>query len=346
MAEKFENGSKEEMIHVFSTLPEDSNPDFTKKIIEYIAQAPIHVNENLLNILHNHENIEIRFSAFYSLVVYYRRYKLNSRLVPLVDEYGHQFSNKPLYLFTMSNIYRNEGGRNDIHLALQFAQNAIERVVDYPGYFNNYAEIVAYALEEGIKLENQQAAISKAFGYINKAIMINGKYAKYYCNLGRLQYSTGEFKEGKSNILKAIDLEDNSKKDYAIRIADYQYYLLKCQSTESLAKLTDTINDKMVEIQNTKDYIEESLENEKNKSLQSLVFFTAIITFIVSTIQIASKSDLNEAVSLILVMVGGLLISFGSFSVILKLDKKSIITTLIFVAVGIGIILMALFLKK
>ena len=346
MVTELENHSIQAILDIFSNLPDDSNKEFTNEITDFIAQAPIEVNEDLLYILQNHEDRQLRFAAFYSLVVYYRRYKLNSRLEPLVNEYGGQFTSKPLYKFTMSTIYKNKGSRNELNLALQYAQEAIEQVVNYPGYFNNYAEIVAHALEEGIKLDDKEKTISKAFLYINKAIIINNKYAKYYCNLGRLQYCTGEFTEAKASILKAIDLEDNSKRDYAIRIADYQYYLLKCQSTESLTKLTETVNEKTLEIHTIKNELEKSMEKEKNKSLESLVFFTAIITFIVSTIQIASKSKFNEAVSLILVMVGGLLISFGSFSMILKTDKKSIIITIFFVTLGIGIIVMSLLLNN
>lgn len=331
-------GVDQELVAFLVALPDDQDPQFTKKITDYIQTVPVEVNESLLTILQHHDQLQVRFAAFYSLVVYYRRYKLNSRLEPLVVEHGAQFSSKPLYKFTMSTIYRTMGGRNDINIALQFAKEAIEATVDYPGYFNNYAEIVAYGLEEGLQLDNLNEVTALAFQYINKAIMLNPKYAKYYCNLGRLQYCTGEYPAAKANILKAIDLEDNSKKDYSIRISDYQYYLLKCYSFESVTTLKQTIDQKTAEIEKIKNDLQKNMQEERNKVLELIGFFTGIIAFIVSTIQIASKVEFKDAVSLIMVMLGGLLIAFGSFKAVIKVDKKSLITTGIFVVLGFAII--------
>lgn len=332
----------EEVVEFLASLPGDDQPQFTKKITDYIASAPTEIDGALILVLQQHEAVQVRFAAFYSLVVYYRRYKLNGRLEPLINAYGSQFNDKPLYKFTMSTYYRNKGGRNDLNIALQFAQEAIDQTVNYPGYFNNYAEIVAQSLEEGIKFDHINEIIPKAFQYINKAIMINNTYAKYYCTLGRLQYCTGEYHDGKANILTAIDYEDNSKKDYAIRIADYQYFLLKCYSVESVTTLKKTIDEKTKEIQEIKNELQRNMQEEKNKVLELIGFFTGIIAFIVSTVQIASKSNFQDAVSLILVLLGGLLIAFGGFKSIIKVDRNGIISTAIFVVLGCGIIVFSI----
>jgi hypothetical protein len=328
------------------SLPSDEKPQFTKKITDYVATAPVQVEEVLLHILESEQNTQIRFAAFYTLVVYYRRYKLSGRLEQLANRYGSNFNDRPLYLFTMSTMYRNKGGKNNLAIALQYAEEAIKKTVDYPGYFNNYAEIVADALEDGMEFTNQEEVIANAFRYINKAIMINSNYAKYYCTLGRLQYCTGEYQAGKLNILKAIDLEDNNQKDYAIRIADYQYFLLKCHSVESVKKLKEIIDEKTLEIHNIKDQLHRNVQEEKTKIIEFLGFFTAIISFIVSTVQIVSKVELSQAPVLILVMLGGLLIAFGAFKTIITMDRKSVMVAVTFAVLGSAIIALSLMLKS
>ena len=323
------------MIKFLESLPLDSSPEFTNKITEHVSSPNADIDEGKLEqIIDKHPNTQIRFAAFYTLVVLYRRFKDNGKIEVLANKYGQYFCDKPLWMFIMSTIYKNKGGKNDIAIALQYSEEAIRKTENYPGYLNNYAEIVAYALEEGHSFKHKDQTIDNAFTYINHAIRINSGYAKYYCTLGRLQYTTGDYQAGKSNIIKAIDLEDKKQSDYAIRIADYQYFLLKCSSFESISSLKVLIQD-----------VQNSLNVEKIKIIEFLGFFTAVISFIISTVQIAKDKDLGEATSLILVMLGGLLIAFGAFRTIIRMDRYSLMISIVFFVFGCGIILLSLILR-
>lgn len=333
----------DKIIHFINRLPHDGKPEFTKKISDYVVNINTDEADDFLEILKHHPNLQFRFGAFYSLMVYYRRMKIQSKSEQIVFEYGGQFRDKPLYLFQMSMIYRYKGESNDLKIALEYAKESIEAISrnenyesNYPGYYNNYAEIVAQALESEKNIGNQY--IESAFTNINKAIMINQNYAKYYCTLGRLQSAVNDFVNAKKNIVKAIDIEDTSKKDYAIRISEYQDYLIKCNTRESLEKMNDTIRKNVEEINRIKDELKGDIQDEKNSILEFIGFFSAIITFIISSVQISINMEYKPAISFILVMLGALIIAFGTLRTIIKMDKKAIMVTVVFAIIGIMLI--------
>ena len=341
----------DKFIEFLSCLPHDGDPEFTKQISNYIVNIRPEEIDDLLTILKYHPDNQYKFGAFYSLMIYYRRMKIQSKSEHIVFEYGSQFRNKPLYLFQMSMIYRYRGEENDFKIALEYAKESIEAISrdenyesNYPGYYNNYAEIIAQALENEKYIDEKY--IECAFSNINRAIMINPYYAKYYCTLGRLQSVTNDFANAKRNIIKSIDIEDVNKKDYPIRVAEYQDYLIKCNIRESLEKINETIKKNVGEISEIKNDLKNDMQNEKNSILEFIGFFTAIITFIISSVQISISLEYQSAISFILVMLGALIVAFGTLRTIIKMDKQAVKVTILFAFIGIIFICGGIFLNS
>ncbi len=328
----------ESIIEYILKLPSDYKQEFSTQITEFVTKN--NCEDELRKVLNGIDDSDIQFKSFYSLIVLFKHEKNSTKLERLLDEYDVKFSNRPLLLYSKSLVFKEKGGAGNLKIALQYANESIDIINDnsnaydkrYAGFYNNYAEIVAQASEEGDDISEE--LFEKAIEYINKAFMYNKKYPKYYCTLGRLQSCMKNFDDAKENIKKAIDNEDSKKNDYALRIAEYQDYLVRCNTNETLSKMEIKINEKTKEIER----ICEGLQDEKGTMLEFLGFFSAIITFIISPVQISTKMEFKEAVSLILVMLGALIIVFGTLRVLLKNDKKAIISTVVFSIIGIVII--------
>jgi len=341
---------KDKIIDFLNKLPFDSSPEFTTQITSFITNSQSSIERDLFSILEDKSNaIQIRFSAFYTLMVLFRRNKKFSKMEEVCISYKEIFIEKPLFLFQMSMVFRKYGDANNLQIALEYSKESLHKIIEddsydssYPGFYNNFSEIVAMMSDENILIDGK--TLDLAFKYINKAIIMNSNYPKYYCTLGRLQVIKGDYKNARQNILKAIDLED-TKEDYAIRISEYQSYLIKCQTAKLMEETYNNINGKLEEISNIKENIKDDIQDGKNNILEFIGFFSAIITFIISSVQISTKLIFSEAVSLLLVMLGALLIAFGSFKTIIEKDNSNMLSTLLMGIIGGSVIVIAIVLK-
>ncbi len=319
-------------ISFLCSLPKDIDPKFSEFISDYVNS---HDNQEsmLLYILNNSKNIELRFNAFYTLMIIYRRNKNVSKSKILCQKYKLEFDNRPLFLYQMSSIYKNDLTYSSLCLALEYARKSIQKIelsnTNYPGFYNNFSEIVAISFENTIITDN--SVLDEAISSINKAIMINPNYAKYYFTLGRLLIIYKDFNEAKNNLMKAIDLEDSSRKDYQMRISEYQDVLMKCSLSISISKLEDSLN----KYESSRKKLKKELDEMRNSIIEFIGFFAAIIALIITTVQISTNFNFTDAIKLIGFMIGGIIAAFSSLRIILNFSKKSILQMIIMCVLGI-----------
>lgn len=327
---------EDKVISFMGDLPVDTDTSYTKEIIRLVVNNPPSIKDVLYRILINHINDNddcISFAAFYGLVVYFRRYKIFSELERIASIYGNQFGDKPLFYVAMCTIYRNKGSELDLQIAIEYATRALDKCNNHQGILQTYADTIAYALEQGYNISNE--LLEKALHCVNDAIIIDSNYPKYYCTIGRLLTYKNEYTQAKRYILKAIDLEDSSQTDYAMRIADYQNYLQRCYTNESVHRINISVNEALKQITNSKSRLEEQIEKEKITYLEFLGFFTAIISFVLTTIHLSINFEIIEAAALIIMLLGVLIIAMIIFSILTGIRKKS--GWLVFVLIIIGI---------
>jgi len=245
------------------------------------------------------------------LVKKYRKYFENS-----------EFSAFPFFLHLKAMAYKMNNEEEKLLDALktlyQLVQesDSLSTVGDNSGIFHNFAETVAEILELGIteeKISNKlqkeiskETLVQRAREKLEIALRKHPTYAKFYITLGRLYLVEGKYNEAIKAIQKGISLEDSSEKDYALRISEYNMYLLNAKIGLSLQKQTKNIKR---EIEKQKESLQKIVEEERIKNIEILSVFTALIGILLAsvTFSISMKSSI-EAGKTILIMGGTLLI--------------------------------------
>ncbi|WP_455587004.1 hypothetical protein [Bacteroides sp.] len=300
----------------------------------------------------------IRFNAYYTVLIYYRRHEKKKAFCEYVNRYYAEiFEGKgynestPVnpYCYVISSLYHLYiSDRNNSHIiaALKEAKKTLEYLKNNTGVCQTYADIYATALEYGRRFSEDENQF--ALDLIDKAILLKPEYAKYYCTKGRIKFYLGFHEESIQLIEKAIELEDKTKSDSIFRVSQYYYYLLDLKgklidlkAEKNSNEINQTLENYKQTMKITLDDYKNNIENIKSKYLEFLAFFAAILAFIISSIQVVQKTtDFREAATLILILVGGLNISFSLFRLLMdhNNDKKTYITTGIILIVSVAII--------
>lgn len=336
---KYISKDENKIVDFLKRLPNDTDNSYTKELISLVVKKSAELKDELYKILKKYynKNDKVSFAAFYGLVVYYRRYKMFSELEKLVNIYGEKYKDKPLYNVAMCTIYRNKGTEIDLQLALNYAKSAVDLCCNHQGILQTYADTVAYSLEQGYTVSED--ILENALNCIKKAIEIDRQYPKYYCTVGRLLIYKKDYKKAKFYILKAIDLEDPIQKDYAVRIADYQNFLQRCYTNESIYKIDESVKNTLKKLENVKTEVGVQIEKQKLSHLEFLGFFTAIISLIMATIQFTVAYNAIDAAALIVILLGILIISIIVFSIVLGIERINKGKIIMLILIGILCIL-------
>jgi hypothetical protein len=298
---------------------------------------------DLRRVLAESDDPVVRYAAFYGLHISLRRSKDYSLLEDLINEYQPVFGDHVTFrhLVVLFNIERGLGKQKNEIVAMayddseQFAHNA--------GFVHLFADSVATLCEES---DDDVAAnlaaewLPRATAAADQAIALDRRYAKYYCTKGRLLALAGEHDNGLALVKTAIDMEDSSRSDYAIRIGNYQYYRLLIQARRNEEIIGARMEDNAAQLLAEQEAVKKDLasavrhmDESTLKNLEFLGFFAGLISFTIGSIQIAAHQDVNASARLIVVLMGALLVSFAGFSSIL--DRATRHTTMRAVIVGV-----------
>ena len=113
------------------------------------------------------------------------------------------------------------------------------------GYLQAFCNAFATICEKCNEDDCKQVAniwFERALSSIDKAIMLDPQYAKFYCTKGRILALGGRYTEAIALINQAISKEDSSRSDYALTIAGYQYYKLQIQMRQQRDELQNQIS--------------------------------------------------------------------------------------------------------
>lgn len=330
--------SMEDVRKFLESLPSDTNIEYTEKINDEVPDYGEEEEKALEAILKNPEmDDELRFKAYYSLMVLYRRYKKWTKMAEITEQ-CERFSDRPLFLFQKSMVSRRKGEKKE---ALKLADQAIQAQIQLegnlgnnretpriarPGLYNNYAETAAEILEENINKgtdSENKILLDTANDYIETAIWIDGEYAKYYATRGHLRMIEKKYADARKDINKAIEEEDQSKRDYAIRMMEYQALLNKCDLMEMTEGLKQSLSGEIEDARKITTELRRELANNKIGILEFLGFFTALITFLITTVQISADMVFMERIAAIVVMMGCIIAAFGMLRLIIEPDPGS-----------------------
>lgn len=306
-------------------LDSEKDPLYTIKLKEIVINCTISELKNVyLPIINNKKrkyNKNVRFAAYYSMFIFYRRYEHHTMLYDLVERYSDEFNEYRLNNVVLSQYYKFKFlDANDsfaIENAIKYAKVAVADLNENSGVLQNYAELVASALEADEDIGKQNLA--EALKCIDKAMILLHDYPKHNCTKGRLLSWTGDYDTAKRYLRRAIDLESSDDKDSMIRISQYNDYHMDIKTREMVGKVSQhiveaekTMNEINVKMKENAEEIFERLDVMQTKYLEMLAFFSGIMALILSVMQIMSGfSNFNYAVGLVMVMGGVLIFSFG-----------------------------------
>lgn len=327
---------KNELEKRLRKIDNEKDPLFTVKLRDLVIDCSGNdITQEYFPILDNNNNsIKLRFSAFYAIFIYYRRYEHHSLLYTLVDKYSNVFSSFQLNDVVLSQYYKfkflEANDEFSITNAIKFAKRAAENLNDNAGVLQNFAELVASALEAG-REENREYLV-EAIQCMDKAILIFHNYPKHYCTKGRLLSWTGDFDSAKKYIRKAIDLENTDSRDSLIRISQYNDYYIDIKTRESIEKLAmhlsdaqETINELNKYTQQNSNKIFDKLDTMQARYLELLAFFSAVIALILTSVNLVNNyEDFNAVAGLIMVMGGVLIIGFCVLRCLIIFNKDNI----------------------
>ena len=332
---------EKEVLQFYDNLPNDTTSIYSKKITDFvIINIASFDNGELIKFLEKkikEPNLEIdnKFSYFYTLAVYYRRTKSNTKLGDLINVYRDDFSEKPLFLFTKSDYELNQNTRQSYERSLILAKKCIDIIKnnkndydsEYTGFYNHYATIIASYLEKNYEIS--RCEIDLAYSYIDKCIKNNGDYATYYVTLAKLELNDKKFESAYNHILHAMDIEEDRG-----RVLEYNVLLLKVEYRRALKELLDESDRVMLLMREN----EKRIEENKTNTIEYLAFFSGVIAFLVTSANI-TVSNPAIAFKLILTMLGALIIAFSSFSLLIQRDNKKFVSIITVIIIGILLII-------
>ncbi|MBQ7890936.1 MAG: hypothetical protein IJ359_02120 [Erysipelotrichaceae bacterium] len=320
----------QEIVENLKDLPDEMTRAFEEKLTNIIMNPKYTQDVYNLEQRIDVEEDQIAYPLFLMCSIYYRRAKDHGKQERLIYKYKKRFEHHPSFMHFHTLSYVDVGyhakWRDMLALAKENSMN-----MQHNGAYHLFAELVAMTFEDA-----HHDATESEFAYwiheakkaVDLAIMGNPNYAKYYCTKGRVVSLMGQTDEAQQLIRLAIEKEDSMKKDYTLRIGNYQYYLLKVQSfadreqlKNEIALHKDSIQEAIVDVHNRAESIDKSLM----RNLEYLGIFSGIISFTMGAINISSalaSVSFVGAAALIVVLFGVLVGVFAMFDLIIHGYKR------------------------
>lgn len=344
----------ENMHEILKTLPDETTREFEVSVNDFATAWPKDMVRNELERLvkqsgqRTAEEEKFAFALFAIAVNRERRMKNKTEWDRLLRLYAGHFEAHPflghcLLLYKLHNGNDlDEQDKQDMLVLAKKNQNAL---VDNGGAQHALAEaiILVYELDEYAPNEEREkdkkTNLNTAEKALTLAIRSDDKYAKYYCTYARLQSLQGLHERALANIDEAIDLEDETRSDYAIRIGQYQNHGQKIQGRMQVEVVETALEKKMQQyeehiqgnmaehrrfVQEKTDEYRTALEEQEKqtmvKNMEFLGLFSGIVSFTIGSLTITgaiAQQSIMAAAGLIIILMGALMAVFAGFGIIL-----------------------------
>lgn len=285
------------------------------------------------------EDWKVAFGAFAVAVNYERLNKNFTEEKNFLDNYRSYFEEDHPFFLHLDVLYRmdlvdekdakipedaeflkqllRDAKRNGDNLAGKSADTG-----NYGGY-HAFAELTAHLFENSME-ELRDFLTNPALKWLdhardaaNMAFASDRTYAKYYCTYGRVLAQMGELDEAITNVSKAIDLEDHSRTNYAMRVMEYKSYYQQFRSQKKMEEQKAAIDAKVEEVTLQ---LEASEKESMAKNMEFLGLFSGIVSFTIGSLTITgaiADQSIMKAAGLIVVLLGALMCVFAAFGMIL-----------------------------
>ncbi|WP_243657421.1 hypothetical protein [Parafrankia sp. BMG5.11] len=271
-----------------------------------LLEDPIATDDALAAILGDPSQSEqARFNAFYCVQAraWRRRDHLTHRAN--VDQYQSAFGDHPMFYFMQAEYYSSlDGEPANRQAALTFALEAVRRLSSIPGVLHLAASIIADQYEADTDPDPQ--LLLEGERLIRQAIALShGAYPRYHGTHARIATLRGAYATARASIARAIDEEDSSGAEYALRIGDYQLIRARIQYAQQADLLRIGQNEATTELRGIRTQI-----------LEIMGLLAAVIAFITTAANIAAGQPPGPASGLLTCAGGVTLLVFWGFHIL------------------------------
>lgn len=237
-----------ELIKFFNRLPKEGTLEYEKQIAKYSAKCS---NECIRIAMYEimNKNIKFGYDAFYVLCTYYRRIKDFSVMNDLIIEHMN-FQTHITFNHIRIQYWVHSESFYDYDTLLEMAYEDTQKLQENAGFQQAFCNAFATICEQCDEEDRREIVVkwyNKAYLCIERAIMLDDTYAKFYSTKARILSIGGRYAEAQQLLNKAISMEDSSRSDYMLTIMSYQNYKLS------------------VSLENQKSYFKKEIMAIKNK---------------------------------------------------------------------------------
>ncbi|ABD13054.1 hypothetical protein CcI156_14050 [Frankia sp. CcI156] len=287
-------------------LPPETDPGFGSAA-RALLTGPDATDEALTAAVENPNLAEqTRFNAFYCLQARAWRRKDHRRHRANTDRYQARFGRHPMFFFMQAEYYASlDGDPANLDAALTFALEAVDRLGGVPGVLHLAAEIIADRHERDP--DNDPRLLLDAERHVRQAIALSdGHYARYHATHARIATLRGAFASARASIARAIEDEDSTGAEYALRIGDYQLIRSRIQYAQEAERLSARQEEASRELQQIRSQV-----------LEIMGLLAAVIAFITTAANVAAGQPARPAAGLLTLAGGVTLLVFWGFHVLL-----------------------------
>ncbi len=328
----------------------DCTREFEVELTEFVNGLS---DDSILIMLFNSQDENKRFLGIYGLIIYYIHVMEYDKLDSLIDSSEILCSNREsmrhlrtiYYInsqdyYTFEQLVKNlEDAYEVLNSYKKMDRQCQDKNINVSGCAHAFADLFVTYCEryEAFKEDLAKKWYKRALEAVDTAIQLSPKYGKYYCTKGRILSQKDLYEDALSNIQKAICIESpqSNKDNYTLRIMQYQSHKLNVQARLQIYKLNTeqkSINEDI-----------SKMKGSLMSNVETIGFFAGIISFVIGSLTLAKGQNATDAVGLILVLMGALLVVYDSFSFLLHFGKKNALKHIFVLFGGILVILGGLF---
>lgn len=247
-------------------------------------------------------------------------------LLILDDRFRSRFEDRPMYNYIESLIYFTSSEKHQLQKALESSYLAAQRISNHPN--------VAYMLAESLKsfvlrygYDTSSELLPEDEDEVNEMVIdrlgpVTDRVSdpRYKAELSQSLKELRKYDEALQLITEALDQAiEQGDGDLTKYFNSIRTSLHREKEFFEIGERTDEIRNRLDHFESKLEEFEEQLEGALRQTLQFIAFFAAILTVVLTSVQIsANASSFQMASMLILILIGGILVAFSGFGLLFR----------------------------
>lgn len=316
----------------------------------------IDISDSVLDVSARHKNDLALLPVFFIAFEWFHRCEFDAerrlrywgRFVPLMNVCLGGFS---LYQYALSMFHLYGGDERRAEIA---SRKALDIAPDHIGFLNTYTEQILERVEREListgrqmPEDDDERSLTELLTMFDKRPR-EGWHPIFHVSYGRILACLGRYGEAQNEFSQAIDIEnarynawresrDDSGdggvgKGKTIKESTYVTEMNEifdarntCNMLSNMRSLSSVIDDaqsaqreRARELDDKMDELGRRFDNERIDMLEFIGFFAGIISFVIASIQLGDGLEFPTRALMVLLLMGSLLVAFGSFSALLE----------------------------